>query len=63
MVEGFVEGKQLIVGRGTGDFDFVCVQVRGAGAAALGLFATGTSDQDAAHRFGGGPEKMRAILP
>ena len=35
----------------------------GAGAAALGLFAAGAGDEDAAHSFGRGPEEVCAVLP
>jgi len=46
----------LVVGRGAGDFDFVRVQVRGAGATALSFFSAGAGDKNSAHRFGGGAE-------
>jgi hypothetical protein len=62
-IQGVVEREQLIVGRGAGDFEFVHVEVFGAGAATLAAFAAGAGDKDAAHRLGGGAEEVRAVLP
>ena len=62
-IESIVQGEQLIVRPGAGDFEFVHVQMFGAGAAALGLFAAGARDEDAAHRFRRCPKEVRAVLP
>ena len=62
-VEGFVQRQKLVVRRGAGDFEFVHVEMRGTGAAALPAFAAGAGDEDAAHGLGGGAEEVRAVLP
>ena len=63
LVQSFVKREQLIVGRGAGDFEFIHVEMRGTGASALPSLASGPVDEDATHRFGGGPEEVRAVLP
>src|SRR4051794_2732840 len=62
-VEGVVERQQLVIRRWAGNFDLIGVQVLGTRTAALAVLAPCAINEDAAHGFGSGPKKMRAVLP
>jgi len=62
-VEGIIEGKQLVVRGGAGDFQFIYIQMERACSAAPGMFAAGAGNKNPAHGLGGGTEKVCAVLP
>src|SRR3954466_826452 len=61
--ESVIDGEKFIIRSRGGDFEFVNVQALLIAAMAPGAFAAGALDQDAAHGFGGGREKVSAIFP
>jgi hypothetical protein len=61
--EGVVNGEEFVVRSGRGDFELVDVEALLVSAMAQGTFAAGAFDEDAAHGFGGSPEKVGAVLP
>lgn len=61
-VEGVVDGEQFIAFPGRGDFEAVEVEVVVTAAVFDALFAAGAVHEDAAHRFGGGAEKVCAVF-
>ncbi len=61
-VERFVDGEKFILRFGSGDLDLIHIDPRHRPAAAGGVLAAGSLDEDAPHRFGGGTEEMSAIF-
>jgi hypothetical protein len=51
--------RAVVVGSGAGDLQFIHVEMRGPGAAALSALAPSAGDEDAAHGFRGGTEEVR----
>ena len=58
-----MHGEQLIVRRGRGNIQFICVHALHSRAAFDGQAAAGAIHEDAAHGLGGGGEEMLAPLP
>jgi len=62
-IQGIAQSEQLLIGPGAGDFNFIHIDVGGAGTTALRVLVARAADQDAAHRFGSRVEKVGAVLP
>src|SRR5262245_3593305 len=60
LFEGVVYGEKFVVGRGSGEFEFVDMEALLIAAVAVGAFAAGAFDENAAHGFRGGSEKVGA---
>jgi len=57
------QGEQLFVVHICRSFESIQVHALRAASVTKGLLAAGIVNEDAAHRFGGGCEEVRAILP
>jgi len=63
LVEGFVDGEELILLVGAWEVEIGGVETLLAAAVPQGALAAGDIDEDAAHGFGGGGKEVGAALP
>lgn len=63
LLEGFVEGEELVLSAGGGDVDVIHLDPLGSPTMALGTLASGPVHEDAPHGLGGSGEEMGAVLP
>src|SRR5262245_65154429 len=56
-------GEKFVVRSGSSDFEFIDIEALLIAAVSEGAFAAGAFDENATHGFGGGREKVGAVLP
>lgn len=61
--QGVAYGEKFVVRSRSGDFKFIDIEALLIAAVSEGAFAAGAFDENAAHGFGSGSEKVGAILP
>jgi hypothetical protein len=62
-LERFVDGDQAVIGGCRGEVELVELDALAITAVFLATFVASVFDEDAAHGFGGGGEKVAAVLP
>lgn len=61
--QGVADGEKFLIRRRSDNFEFVDIDALLIAAVAEGAFAAGAFYENPAHRFGGGTEKVGAVLP